>query len=62
MKNSPSGTKWQSALLIALRFLIGWHLLYEGLYKLLDANWSSLAFMAESTWIFKAVKYVNTRG
>jgi len=43
--------KWQTGILVALRFLIGWHLLYEGLFKLLHPEWSSLGFLAESKWI-----------
>ncbi len=50
-----STLKWQSVLLIVLRFLIGWHLLYEGVYKFLDANWSASFFLAESTWIFSGI-------
>ena len=48
-------SKWQSGLLVALRFLIGWHLLYEGIYKLIHPEWSSIAFLAESEWIFAGV-------
>jgi thiosulfate dehydrogenase [quinone] large subunit len=33
--------------------LIGWHLLYEGIAKLLIPNWSSAGFLNESKWIFK---------
>jgi thiosulfate dehydrogenase [quinone] large subunit len=40
--------KWPQGVLIALRILIGWHLLYEGLYKLLHPEWSSLAFLANT--------------
>lgn len=37
--------------LVALRFLIGWHLLYEGFSKVLIPNWSSFGFLQESKWI-----------
>jgi len=37
--------------LIALRLLIGWHILYEGFSKLLIPNWSSMSFLSESKWI-----------
>lgn len=47
--------KWQSAILITLRFLIGWHLLYEGIYKLIHPEWSSIAFLAQSEWIFSGI-------
>ena len=38
--------------LVALRLLIGWHLLYEGFSKLLQPGWSSAGFLRESKWIF----------
>lgn len=44
-------SKSQTGLLVLLRILIGWHLLYEGLFKLLHPQWSSLGFLAESKWI-----------
>ena len=47
--NSPDRSlQWQQGVLVALRFLIGWHLLYEGLYKLLHPEWSSLAYLASA--------------
>ena len=55
MSDTHEISKWQSSLLIALRFLLGWYLLYEGIYKFLDPEWSSVAFLAESTWIFSGV-------
>ena len=36
---------------LALRILIGWHFLYEGLAKVLDPNWTSAGFLAQSRWI-----------
>ncbi len=48
-------SKWQSGLVVALRFLIGWHLLYEGFFKLMNPEWSSIAFLAESKWIFAGI-------
>lgn len=44
--------KWQQGVLVALRFLIGWHFLYEGLHKLLHPEWSALGFLANAQWIF----------
>jgi thiosulfate dehydrogenase [quinone] large subunit len=55
MNNKPEITKWQSSLLVALRFLIGWHLLYEGIFKLLNPEWSSIAFLSGSQWIFSGL-------
>lgn len=34
--------------LVALRVLIGWHFLYEGLIKLINPNWSSVGFLLDS--------------
>jgi len=55
MNNQIEISRWQSGLLVALRFLIGWHLLYEGIYKLINPEWSSIAFLAESQWIFASI-------
>jgi len=51
MKENKSYTPMQIYVLIALRLLIGWHILYEGFSKLLIPNWSSVGFLSESKWI-----------
>jgi thiosulfate dehydrogenase [quinone] large subunit len=51
MKENKSYTPMQKYVLVALRLLIGWHLLYEGFSKLLIPNWSSMGFLKESQWI-----------
>ena len=51
MEDSKSFTKLQFTALVALRFLIGWHLLYEGFSKVLIPNWTSFGFLQESKWI-----------
>lgn len=51
MKEKYSYTTLQMTVMILLRFLIGWHLLYEGFSKLLIPNWSSISFLQESKWI-----------
>jgi thiosulfate dehydrogenase [quinone] large subunit len=38
--------------LVALRLLIGWHILYEGLTKVLNPYWSSVGYLLDSKWIF----------
>ena len=38
--------------LVALRLLIGWHILYEGLSKVLNPYWSSIGYLLDSKWIF----------
>jgi thiosulfate dehydrogenase [quinone] large subunit len=53
--NENKALAWQSGLIIALRFLIGWHFLYEGVSKLIHPEWSSLGFLMESKWILSGV-------
>jgi thiosulfate dehydrogenase (quinone) large subunit len=76
MKENKVFTSMQVYVLVALRFLIGWHLLYEGFAKLLIPNWSSAGFLNESQWILtgfsnwvtshsailNAVDFLNTWG
>ncbi len=76
MKENILFTPMQKFVLVALRLLIGWHLLYEGFSKLLIPNWSSLGFLKESKWILsgfsgwiisnpgilKAADFLNTWG
>jgi thiosulfate dehydrogenase [quinone] large subunit len=38
----------QMATVVALRVLIGWHFLYEGLSKLTAASWSAKGFLLQS--------------
>lgn len=38
--------------LTALRILVGWHFLYEGVSKLIAGGWSSAPFLSASRWIF----------
>lgn len=49
--NNKSYSNGQLTVLVALRFLIGWHMLYEGVCKLLSPEWSSKSFLIESQWI-----------
>ncbi len=51
MKESNQFSPIQTTALIVLRFLIGWHLLFEGFSKLLIPNWTSFGFLQESKWI-----------
>lgn len=52
MKYSKIDTRFQSGSLTILRLLIGWHIFYEGIVKLLKPGWSSAGFLKESKWIF----------
>jgi thiosulfate dehydrogenase [quinone] large subunit len=51
MNETKTYSTFQLVILVLLRFLIGWHLLFEGISKLLDPGWSSIAFLGESKWI-----------
>lgn len=44
-------TKAQLTSLLVLRFVVGWHILYEGVAKALNPQWTSLGFLQESQWI-----------
>jgi uncharacterized membrane protein YphA (DoxX/SURF4 family) len=48
-------TKSQSVFIILLRIFIGWHLLYEGIAKLLIPDWSAEAYLLNSRWIIAPV-------
>ena len=41
--------------LVVLRVLIGWHILYEGVSKLINPYWSSAAYLLDSKWIFSGL-------
>jgi thiosulfate dehydrogenase [quinone] large subunit len=51
MKKNETYTPMQRYVLVALRILIGWQILYEGFSKLIIPNWSSYGFLKESKWI-----------
>ena len=38
-----------------LRILVGWHFLYEGIVKLFSPDWTSTAYLLESTWWFSGM-------
>lgn len=48
MKQKDIYPKLQLTVLVVLRYLIGWHILYEGVAKLLNPKWSSLGFLQQS--------------
>ncbi|HUX95641.1 MAG TPA: DoxX family membrane protein [Bacteroidales bacterium] len=53
MKDIARYTSAERFVIVTLRLLIGWHILYEGFAKLLIPNWSSINFLQESQWILK---------
>ena len=55
INSSISLTNSQLYVLVALRVLIGWHILYEGIAKLVSPYWSSAGFLLDSKWIFSGL-------
>lgn len=47
--------KFMRYLLTALRILIGWHFLYEGIAKLMTPAWSAKIYLSGSRWIFSDI-------
>jgi thiosulfate dehydrogenase [quinone] large subunit len=48
-------TNKQLTALVILRVLIGGHLLYEGLVKLLNPYWTAAEYLQQSQWIFSSL-------
>lgn len=51
MKNSENCcvyTKAQITWLVVLRLFIGWHFMYEGLVKIMNPKWTSMAYLLDS--------------
>ena len=53
--NRSHESGWPLAALVSLRMLIGWHLLYEGMVKLVNPDWSAAGYLLDSQWIFKGL-------
>jgi uncharacterized membrane protein YphA (DoxX/SURF4 family) len=47
--------RFSTYLLTILRILIGWHLLYEGIIKLLSPSWTAKFYLLGSNWIFSGL-------
>ncbi len=41
--------------LVILRIIIGWHLLYEGIVKVMEPGWTSETFLANSRGVFSGL-------
>ena len=50
--SSPDYSRAQLNLLVILRMVIGWHILYEGVVKLWNPNWSAAGYLMDSKGIF----------
>lgn len=45
---------WTVAMLLTLvRMAVGWHLLYEGLVKFIDRQWTAAGYLQDSTWLLR---------
>ena len=49
---SPHYSGTQLTFLVALRMLIGWHFLYEGIVKLINPYWTAAPYLAEARGLF----------
>ena len=54
-KSRQTYSTFQTVVLIALRVVVGWHFLYEGIAKLYMPNWSSAGFLEVSRWVLADV-------
>lgn len=48
-------SKSQLWMLVLLRVAIGWHMLYEGIVKLMNPNWSSVGYLMDSKGWFAGI-------
>ena len=55
--NTLSYSNKQLSILVILRVVVGWHIFYEGLSKLLNPNWTSLAYLLDSKGFFAGFFY-----
>ena len=55
MRVDKKYSNWQLIALVTIRFLIGWHFLYEGITKLMNPHWSAASFLLESKWILAGI-------
>lgn len=55
MKQHSCYKRAQTFWLTALRIVIGWHFLYEGLVKLVNPNWTAYAYLLDSKGCFSSI-------
>ncbi|MFW5706830.1 MAG: DoxX family membrane protein [Bacteroidota bacterium] len=53
--NKNTYTPTQLTMLVALRVAIGWHLMYEGVVKIMQPSWSSYAYLMDSKGWFSGL-------
>lgn len=52
MNQLTSYSRAQTFWLVALRLLIGWHFLYEGIVKILNSGWTAYPYLMDSQGFF----------
>ena len=55
MTKKETYSQAQLWMLVILRVSIGWHLLYEGVVKLMNPNWSAVGYLMDSKGIFSGL-------
>lgn len=61
MKTTTKYSQSQTTALVALRILIGWYFMYEGIAKILTPNWSSYAYLIDSKGLFAPIFHFLTQ-
>ncbi|WP_194976792.1 DoxX family membrane protein [Aquiflexum lacus] len=51
MNQNPNFTSVQTFALVAMRLLIGWHFLYEGVIKLYSPSWTAKGYLLSATYM-----------
>ena len=57
MNEQISYSRMQTFWLVALRLLIGWHFLYEGIVKILNSGWTAYPYLMDSQGFFAEYFY-----
>ena len=47
--------KLQNTALVIMRVFIGWHFLYEGIFKLMKGNWSAAGYLTQAKGAFAPI-------
>lgn len=55
MKDQIRYSNTQLSFLVLLRWLIGWHFLYEGVVKIINPAWTAKNYLASADWIFSGI-------
>jgi thiosulfate dehydrogenase [quinone] large subunit len=55
MQKAMDYSRTQLTALVALRMLIGWHFLYEGIAKAINPYWTSAQYLGDAEWWFAGI-------